>query len=323
MILLWGLSGDGPFDRVRAALSRRGACVEVLDQRAVLETEVKIDFADQLTAQAAVDGSILRLDDIQAVYWRTYDARRVPSVHAAGEGADSAGSSALESAWSVERALAGWLEMTPALVVNRPSAMTSNGSKPFQLAAIAAQGFDTPRTLVTTDPDAIRAFWTDHGAVIYKSMSGTRSIVSRLTERHLDRLDDVAWCPTQFQQYVPGRDFRVHVVGERVHATEIVSEADDYRYAEKRGDSAELRSATIPDDIAERCRVLSDSLGLHFSGIDLRRAPDGRWFCFEVNPSPGFSYYESHTGQPIADAVAALLSDGLPRQPVELVDGTT
>ena len=50
------------------------------------------------------------------------------------------------------------------------------------------------------------------------------------------------------------------------------------------------------------------TLGLHFAGIDLRRAPDGRWFCFEVNPSPGFTYYEAHTGQPIADAVASYLA---------------
>lgn len=43
------------------------------------------------------------------------------------------------------------------------------------------------------------------------------------------------------------------------------------------------------------------------AGIDLKLAPDGRVFCLEVNPSPVFSYYEQHTGQPIADAVARLL----------------
>jgi len=43
------------------------------------------------------------------------------------------------------------------------------------------------------------------------------------------------------------------------------------------------------------------------AGIDLKLAPDGRTFCLEVNPSPVFSYYEHHTGQPIADTVARLL----------------
>jgi hypothetical protein len=31
-------------------------------------------------------------------------------------------------------------------------------------------------------------------------------------------------------------------------------------------------------------------------------------FCFEVNPSPGYSYFEANTGQPIARAVARYLA---------------
>jgi hypothetical protein len=31
-------------------------------------------------------------------------------------------------------------------------------------------------------------------------------------------------------------------------------------------------------------------------------------YCFEVNPSPAFSHYESQTGQPISRAVADYLS---------------
>jgi D-alanine-D-alanine ligase-like ATP-grasp enzyme len=60
--------------------------------------------------------------------------------------------------------------------------------------------------------------------------------------------------------------------------------------------------------------ALSRALALPLAGIDLRRAPDGRWFCFEVNPCPGFTYYEAHTGQPIAAAIAALL-DGATSAP--------
>ena len=48
-------------------------------------------------------------------------------------------------------------------------------------------------------------------------------------------------------------------------------------------------------------------LGLVLSGIDLRRTPAGDYYCFEVNPSPGFIFYERATGQPISEAVALLL----------------
>jgi glutathione synthase/RimK-type ligase-like ATP-grasp enzyme len=52
---------------------------------------------------------------------------------------------------------------------------------------------------------------------------------------------------------------------------------------------------------------MADSLGLVLSGIDLRRTPDDEYYCFEINPSPGFIFYERNTGQPISEAVARLL----------------
>ena len=70
----------------------------------------------------------------------------------------------------------------------------------------------------------------------------------------------------------------------------------------------ELRAGLLPIDVAERCFALARALGLHLAGLDLRRTPDGEWFCFEVNPSPCFTYYEHHTGHPIAATLAAFLA---------------
>lgn len=53
--------------------------------------------------------------------------------------------------------------------------------------------------------------------------------------------------------------------------------------------------------------TLAELTELPLAGIDLRRTADNEWYCFEINPSPGFSYYENATGQPIADAIAGLL----------------
>jgi D-alanine-D-alanine ligase-like ATP-grasp enzyme len=47
------------------------------------------------------------------------------------------------------------------------------------------------------------------------------------------------------------------------------------------------------------------------AGIDLRHTPAGKWYCFEVNPSPGFTYYQAATHQPIDEAIAQLLVAGL------------
>ena len=54
--------------------------------------------------------------------------------------------------------------------------------------------------------------------------------------------------------------------------------------------------------------VLQQQLELPLCGIDLRRRPDGSYVCFEVNPMPAFSYYESNTGQPIARSLVEYMS---------------
>jgi D-alanine-D-alanine ligase-like ATP-grasp enzyme len=48
-------------------------------------------------------------------------------------------------------------------------------------------------------------------------------------------------------------------------------------------------------------------MGLAVAGIDLRRTPEGQWYCFEVNPSPGFTYFQAQAGQAIDQAIAQLL----------------
>lgn len=195
---------------------------------------------------------------------------------------------------------------TSATVVNRPSAGVSNGSKPFQLQLIASAGFRVPETLVTTDPDAARSFLADHGRVVYKSISGVRSIVSALESGADDRLAGVATGPVQLQRWIGGRDVRVHVVGDRCFATAIDSPADDYRYGSREGIDPILTAIDIPGSLQERLVALTRRLGLLVSGIDLRVTASGEWFCFEVNPSPGFTFYEDATGQPIGDAIADL-----------------
>jgi glutathione synthase/RimK-type ligase-like ATP-grasp enzyme len=205
-----------------------------------------------------------------------------------------------------------WLDATPALVLNRPLSMESNSSKPYQQQEIRAAGFAVPETLVTSDPDEARAFWASHGRVIYKSVSGIRSIVRELDDvaaRRLDRLRDL---PVQLQAYVAGTDVRVHVVGGATFACEVASRAIDYRYAAREGLDADLSPTELPEQVREGCRALATRLGLPFCGVDLRRTPEGTWVCFEVNPMPAYSYFEIGSGLPIARAVVELLASGSP-----------
>ena len=293
MILLWGVAGDSPLAAVRDALDRRGAAAFFLDQARAGETA--FEWVEGGTGRITLGGVGCDLSRIVAAYVRPYATRAVAPD--AGAHADR-----------LDACVHGFLDAAVARVVNPAEAMATNSSKPYQLAVIAGHGFAVPDTLVTTDPEAVLAFQANHGQIIYKSVSGVRSIVRRFSADDTDRLADVGWCPTQFQQYVPGRDYRVHVVGEDVFTCEIVSDADDYRYAGREGETVEVLPSRVPEELERRCRALARCLGLVVAGIDLRLTPGGAWHCFEVNPSPAFTYYEAATGLPIADAMARLLA---------------
>jgi glutathione synthase/RimK-type ligase-like ATP-grasp enzyme len=204
-------------------------------------------------------------------------------------------------------------DLAPGRILNRPTDSASNHSKPYQAQLIRAAGFDIPETLITNEPATAREFmertWSTGGNVIYKSVSGVRSIVRRVEERDLARLDRIRWCPTQFQRQVAGTDIRVHVVDETALAASIVSEATDYRYAARdAGAEPEIAACELDADVRTRCIALARRLNLPLAGIDLRLTPEGRHVCFEVNPSPAFSFYERRAGLPIASTIARYLA---------------
>ena len=302
MILLWGLPEDDPLEAVFRVLQRSGAPVILVDQYEVLDSSLRLRVACEVGGLLRVGSQEVRLEQISAAYIRPYDS--VALLHGR---ATHPHSSAYRHAMAFDACLRAWLEMTPACVVNPMRAMASNNSKPFQATQIQAMGFRIPETLVTTDPEAARAFWERYDRVVYKSLSGVRSIVSRLSPSHMTRLGDIVWCPTQFQQYVSGTDVRVHIVGDRLFACEILSDADDYRYVGRQGLSVGMRSYDLPSECANRCLELCQAMGLAVAGVDLRRTPDDQWYCFEVNPSPGFTYFQTQTGQAIDQAIAELL----------------
>ena len=299
LALLWGVSGEGPLAIVGAELDRLGAPWLLLDQRAILETAVELEVGAEVAGALRLPGATLDLAAVGALYARPYQAAQLPAVARAGPG-----SPAWRHAHAVEAALLAWSEVTPALVVNRGDAAASNSSKPYQLELIRRAGLAVPETLVTTDPGAALAFWERHGAVVYKSVSGVRSIVRRLAPADRARLADLAACPTQLQRYIPGRDYRAHVVGAEVLACAIEADGADYRYA----DGVRVEACALPDDVAAACVAVTAALGLSVAGVDLRCTPEGEWYCLEVNGAPGFSYYEEATGQPIGAAIARLLA---------------
>jgi glutathione synthase/RimK-type ligase-like ATP-grasp enzyme len=297
VILFYGFGDEHALARAVEAARALDVRHVVVDQRHAAQHEVVLEFGPAgVEGSLAVAGTVVRLSDVTAVY-----ARPLTPLSTADLRAD-------QRARALHEAMLDWLDVAECLVVNRPSAMHSNASKPFQAQEIAAAGLQVPDTLVTNEPQRVREFWVRRRDIVFKSTSGVRSIVRRLDDVTASKLDKVRALPTQFQEYVRGVDVRVHVVGERIIATEVRTRAVDYRYADRDGLLVELTPIELPANVADRCLVLAERLDLPFCGIDLRRRDDGSHVCLEVNPMPGYSYFESETGQPISKLLVELLA---------------
>jgi RimK-like ATP-grasp domain len=309
MILIYGQMEDPPLSSTVEALQEIGAEYVMVEQTALDCEKLDVDIGPGgVAGRLVVGGQKVPLESVHSVYARPLE---IPSHRW--------DPTAATHARTLHEQLFEWLDVAPALVVNRPRTMQANGSKPLQIQLIGEAGFLVPETLVTSHESEAREFWQRHGRVVYKSVSGVRSIVQELDERAASRLGQLTMLPVQFQQFVPGVDVRVHVVGDRAFAAEIVGAGIDYRYSARHGGETRLTAAELPPDLEKRCVMLSRRMELPLSGIDLRRRPDGAYVCFEVNPMPAYSYFEAHTGLPISRALSELLIEGF-AEPIEVTD---
>jgi hypothetical protein len=305
MILLCGIPSEAPIAMVRDEIAKLGLPYVIFNQRMFDDIDLSFSISEgQVKGKLRICQGTYKLEDFSGVYIRLMNDQLLPELKD-----EPANSPRRRRCFILHDSLQRWCEVSPARVVNRTSAMASNFSKPYQTQIIKQHGFMVPETLIANDPELVKSFLHKHKRVIYKSISGVRSIVQMLEQKDLERLDLIKWCPVQFQEYIEGSNVRVHVVGTNIFATEAVSTATDYRYPQfDEGSSTELNGFTLSDETARLCVSLTQQLKLEFSGIDLKITTQGKIYCLEVNTCPGFSYYELSTGQPIAKALAQHLA---------------
>lgn len=302
MILIMGELEEPMIEDVLEELERRRAPVCFISaQELPGEVTLSVALPGPGSCLRWSDGSTLPLEKVQSIYHRLgFSGFQTPGDFSQAEQDFVSG--------EVMGTLNPVLNSLPARVVNPPLASGTNASKPYQTSLIREVGFAIPETLVTNSPSAAEEFFEFHGGrVIYKSISYVRSIVKQMEATDLGRLDTLATCPIQLQEMVAGIDYRVHVIGEEVFAHKILASDADYRYDK----SAEICAFELDPATRSRCLAVARALGMEIAGVDLRITPEGRTYCFEVNPSPAFSWYEVRTGQPITAALCDLLQKPL------------
>jgi len=206
--------------------------------------------------------------------------------------------------------------------MNPPALDEVASRKMLQLHVAAQMGLRIPRTLITSDPDAARAFVAEQGVgrTIFKTFSCTHAIwreTRLLSERELGMIEHVRVAPVIFQEYIEAAaDLRVTVVGDRIFPASISAVGTDYEVDFRMSlGQAQTGACELPPALSDMLFAFMRRLGLVYGAIDLRRTPSGDYVFLEVNTAGEFLFVEERTGQPITAAVADWLArpGSLPR----------
>ena len=214
------------------------------------------------------------------------------------------------------------IECLPVFHLDPASALLSAPRKPRQMQLATGAGLDVPRTLVTSDADAVRAFAaTCPDGVIYKLIeSGALDIADSegpafptrlLTDEELADLGGLQLSPMIFQERVRKvEELRITVVGPAV----FVAATPGGDSVDVRTDPANIRGyrrASLPARVEAAVLRLLDRMRLNFATLDMLHSPDDRYVLIEVNTVSFFDHVEIYAGLPVSDAVADLLTGAM------------
>lgn len=306
------------------ALKSRGERVFRFDtDRFPTEVRLALHDGDGGEAWRVTDGDdSLDLGEVTAVWYRrSSTAAKLPKDMDRQLRSAASGES--------QRTVQGMLAGLGAFTLDPIERIRAAEHKPLQLRVAERLGLEIPRTLVTNDPDAVRAFAARcAGGMITKMLSsfavyedGKEMVVftNPVTAEHLDDLEGLELCPMCFQESVPkALELRVTVVGDRVFAASIDSQSSKRARHDWRRDGNEMiadwKRYELPAEVTAKVLRLMDHFRLNYGAIDIIVTPDGRYVFLEINPAGEFFWLERAPGLPISEALADVLTGRAPRR---------
>ncbi|KOV51023.1 hypothetical protein ADL00_41350 [Streptomyces sp. AS58] len=306
---------DAAADMVVDQLNRRNVPVMRFD---VAEFPQRLTLTgNHLPQESGWTGTIddgrrtVRLEEVRAVYWRRparpQIAASVPEPYAT---------------WAQNQADAAILNLLSALSgarwLNDPHADRVAAHKPQQLVAATRCGLMVPRSIITNDLEAARAFAKEvDGPLICKPVLGgrldvgeDRSLMVATHRVNSEDFDDTIRLTAHYVQedITKAYEVRLIAVGGDVFGGKLITTSEaagidwrtDYNHIE-------YDTVAVPADVATGVRRFLAYYGIAFGAFDFAVTPAGQWVFFENNPCGTWGWVENRTGLPIAAAHAAYL----------------
>ena len=214
--------------------------------------------------------------------------------------------------------LAALCECLDTLWVGHPHKLRRAEVKALQLVKASQAGLKTPHTLISNAATQVRMFVDALGneecaikplvALGVTDADGYRlPLTTTLPAGH--SLDSVAAAPTIFQPYVEKAfELRCVVIGERIFAAKINSQATAATRVDWRAGEAEHEVFALPEQVEASIRRLMASFGLNFASLDMIVTPDGEFVFLELNPNGQWLWLELELGLPLVASMADLLT---------------
>jgi glutathione synthase/RimK-type ligase-like ATP-grasp enzyme len=256
------------------------------------------------------DGRIVSFEDIGSVWYRAYRASGFP-----------AGFNAEQRQFAEQEAEMA-LEALPAVTnwqwINDPRYHRQARWKPAQLSTARRLGLAIPQTVISNDPDKVRAFCEQYGPdVIYKPLSqssdlapGKAIFTGLVTPEASSSLDLIRHTPGIFQKLIPkAYEVRLTVVADKMFAARILSQEKEQTKIDWRVAPYDVKHepVEVPQDIRYLVTAFMTEFKLVYSCLDFIVTPDGQYVFLESNPGGQYLWVEYLTGLPITEAIADAL----------------
>jgi ATP-grasp ribosomal peptide maturase len=301
-VLIFTAELDVTAHAVIVELHARGATVFRCDP-ADFPTKITVGarFGPGWTGHLATATRTVDLSEVACAWWRRPGRISVPA-------------DVPEHDWARREAVAGLRGLLATLPwLNHPDDIRAAEHKPLQLATAGRVGLTVPATLLTNDPDEVRAFAKEHGPLVYKPLTGGLLDDGRViyaSPFDMSTVDDrVRTTAHLFQQQVPkAYELRVTVVDGRAFAARLDAGTEEGQ-RDWRADYAHVRYSPyrLPEPVADLLRRYLGRLRLRFAAIDMIVTPGGEYVFLEANPNGQWAWIEAETGLPIAAAIADAL----------------
>lgn len=219
------------------------------------------------------------------------------------------------------RAFLSFVSVLGSKWVNRKeSIVRASSNKLYQQQIAQRCGLETPRTIISNDPESVAMFSEKESGLLLKTLgymkldaAGNDFLYSERFshEELLDSPDAIQACPVFAQHYVEKRyEYRVMVIGNQVLACRIDSQASpmtrtDWRHYDF--DNVEHVRVELPTEVQRLLLRFMREIDLNYGAIDLIETPEGKFVFLEVNPCGQWGWIEHHAGLSIPQAVADML----------------